>query len=240
MRLLALDTATRDSAVALLCGDQVLAEIREPAASHSRSLLPLIDRLLRGAGLEIRQVEAIGVGVGPGSFTGLRIGLSVAKTLAFGLRIPLAGVSSLRALAENGAGLGDWVCPALDALKGEVFSASYRVAQGRMDQVEPAAARDPEAWSLALGLQSGTRVVLGSGLLRYREQFESGLGPRLVVPAEPDAHRIRASALGRLAWQRLASGDSDDARTLEPLYCRLSEAELAQIARKERSGVRGS
>lgn len=232
MITLALDTATRDCAVALLDGERVLAEAREPAASHSLSLLPVCERLLKEAGLAAGALEAIAVGVGPGSFTGVRIGLSVAKALAFALGLPLAGVSTLRALAQGGAGLGPIVCPTVDALKGEVYTALYRAEAGLVE-LEPPAARSPADLGQALARFGLPAVLLGSGALRYRQEFERALGPLLCIPAEDELHRLRAAFVGRQGLQKLAAGQADDPHTLEPTYCRLSEAELAQARAPE-------
>jgi tRNA threonylcarbamoyladenosine biosynthesis protein TsaB len=227
--LLALDTSTSFTAVALLSGARPLAERQLSSGGHSRSLLLLVDELLAEAGRTRGELEGVAVGMGPGSFTGVRIGLSVAKTLAFARGLPLLGISSLRALAENGRELpADEVCPALDALKGEVFSARYRLPS--LEPLEPEGARAPADWARALASTSARRAFLGSGAERFREVLTAALGERAVLPAEPGLHRVSAVALGRLALARWERGERDDPQTLEPLYCRLSEAELGHRA----------
>lgn len=228
MITLALDTATRDTAVALLDGERLLAEAREPSRSHSKTLLPIIDRLVGEAGLEREQLEGLAVGAGPGSFTGVRIGLTVAKTLAYAGGLSLVGVSTLRALAENGRGLAEVVCPAIDALKGEVYAACYRLDGAGQIELDPPAARAPEAWAASLAANHKRFLVLGSGFTRYRQVFEDVLGSGLIEPEGGDVHRMSAASLGRLARPRLEQGPHDDPATLEPTYCRLSEAELAR------------
>lgn len=223
MRSLALDTATATSAVALLDGDRCLGERQVEAGGHSRGLLALIEELLGEVGWARRELQAVVVGVGPGSFTGVRIGLTVAKTLAYAGGLRLLGVSSLRALAENGRALAaDELCPALDALKGEVFSARLRGAE----VLEPEDARAPAAWARGLAAAPARRVFLGSGALRYRELLLELMGEQAIIPDTPGLHRISAAALGRLGAPRLERGERHDPRSLEPLYCRLSEAEL--------------
>ncbi|MBW1870999.1 MAG: tRNA (adenosine(37)-N6)-threonylcarbamoyltransferase complex dimerization subunit type 1 TsaB, partial [Deltaproteobacteria bacterium] len=106
MIILALDTATPVTSVALLDDNQLLGQVSEPSKNHSRTLLIAIDRLVSQLGLARHDLGAIAVGLGPGSFTGIRVGLTLAKSLSFALRIPLAGVSTLRALAENGKSQG--------------------------------------------------------------------------------------------------------------------------------------
>jgi tRNA threonylcarbamoyladenosine biosynthesis protein TsaB len=216
----------------LLDGDRILAETCQPARSHSQTLLPIITDLLAEAGLEREQLEGLAVGIGPGSFTGVRIGLTMAKALAYAGGLGLVGVSSLQALAENGRGLAPVVCPAIDALKDEVYSACYRFDASGLTELEPPAARAPQPWAAALAAAHERLVVLGSGFERYQSIFEGALGEHLLVPDAPIAHRMSAGALGRLARPRLEQGPHDDPRVLEPSYCRLPEAELARKKRQ--------
>ena len=235
MLLLALDTATARTAVALLEKDQLVAELSEPSHSHSGSLLPLIGRLLQEQGRERASLGAIAVGIGPGSFTGVRVGLATAKTLSFALEIPLVGVSTLRAMAENGKGLGvERITVVQDARKQEVFRSSFLLDRGRggvFRMVEAEAAESPDALASRLAVGEQPVLLLGSGLLRYQEVFARALGTRLILPVEEQGHWVRAAAVGRLGWEKLAEGHPDDARTLEPLYCRLSEAEMGRLKR---------
>ncbi|MBN2493003.1 MAG: tRNA (adenosine(37)-N6)-threonylcarbamoyltransferase complex dimerization subunit type 1 TsaB [Deltaproteobacteria bacterium] len=236
--LLALDTATRHSAVALLDGDAVLASACEPARNHSAGLLPAVDGLLRQVGLEPRDIEALACGIGPGSFTGIRIGLSTAKALAFSLDVPLVGVSSLRALAAGAraraAELSAEICPALDALKGEVFCARMRPEQ--LETIQPERARAPGVWAADLAGGEGLRLIVGSGALRYGEVFVSRLEDRAAIPPADDGlHRLSAVQTGLLALERLQRGERDDTASLEPLYCRPSEAELGRERKRAKA-----
>jgi tRNA threonylcarbamoyladenosine biosynthesis protein TsaB len=232
--LLALDTATAVSAAALLEDQRLLGEVGQPSRSHSRTLLLAIDELMTGCRRERRELSGIAVGIGPGSFTGVRIGLTLAKTLAFALQIPLLGVSTLRALAENARASeptprgNDEICVALDALKGEVFCARFAERGADLEVLQAEAARHPAVWAQELAAGQGARLLLGSGALRYADLLREALGPRAVIPEGDDPHRIRAEAVGRLGLLRLRRGEADDPRTLEPLYCRLSEAELGK------------
>jgi tRNA threonylcarbamoyladenosine biosynthesis protein TsaB len=228
--LLAFDTATPVTAVALLDGKRVLANAEEPSKSHSRTLLPTIERLLIEHHLRRRDIEAVAAGIGPGSFTGVRIGLATAKALAYSLSCPLLGISTLRALAENGRGAeGLEICPALDALKGEVFCARFSGAGADLKMLEPEAAVRPDAWVLKLKESGGKKIFLGTGALRYRGVIEIALGEDAVVPNDPRQHQVRAESIGMLALERLNHGDTDDPRSIEPLYCRLSEAEIGKL-----------
>lgn len=225
MILLALDTATPVTAVALLDDDKLLGQARQPAKNHSVTLLPAVDRLLSENSVSRDRLGAVAAGVGPGSFTGVRVGLTLAKSLAFALGIDLVGVSTLEALAQNGrGGEGDWICPCLDALKKEVYGAKYRM-DGTCE--EEAAAHDPREWAERLAGAGGRCLLLGTGVIRYRDIFEDVLGEKAVIQEEK--HQISAAEVGLLGLVRLKNGDKDDPRTLEPMYCRLSEAELMRL-----------
>ena len=227
MILLALDTATPVTTVALLEDDKVLGREYQPAKNHSVTLLPAIDRLLADNSVSRDSLGAVAAGVGPGSFTGVRVGLTLAKTLAFALKIELVGVSTLEALAYNGRGEeADWICPCLDALKKEVYGARYRT-DGTCEESEDA--HDPRQWAEQLLKTGGNCMLLGTGVSRYRDTFVEVLGERAVMPAEEELHRVSAVAVGLLGLERLRRGEQDDPRTLEPMYCRLSEAELARM-----------
>jgi tRNA threonylcarbamoyladenosine biosynthesis protein TsaB len=238
VNLLALDTATALTSVALLVDQRVLCSRLEPSKSHSTTLLPLIDTLLVQVGWGRRAIEAVAVGIGPGSFTGVRIGLTVAKTLSYALSIPLIGISSLRALAENALALPTIeeleVCTMLDALKNEIYGARFtfvrsRTGTTRMAVLDAEAAFQPAHFAERLAEGTAKVLLLGNGLTRYRDIFIRALGNRTIIPDDGRLHQIQASALGMLAFERLAAHDTDSPQDLEPLYCRLSEAELARL-----------
>ena len=222
MIVLALDTATPVTAVALLEDDKVLGQARQPAKNHSVTLLPAMDELLQKNKIDRKDLTGIVAGIGPGSFTGVRVGLTLAKSLAFALGIDLVGVSTLEALAQNGrGGEADWVCPCLDALKKEIYGARYKT-DGSCE--EEAAAHDPRQWAESLAGVGGRCLLLGTGVLRYRDIFEDVLGEKALIQEEK--HQISAAEVGLLGLERLRRGENDDPRSLEPVYCRLSEAEL--------------
>lgn len=227
MILLALDTATPVTAVALLEDEKVLGQEFQPAKNHSVTLLPAVDRLMADSSVSRASLGAIAAGVGPGSFTGVRVGLTLAKTMAFALGVDLVGVSTLEALAYDGrGGEADWICPCLDALKKEIYGARYRM-DGTCEEAE--GAHDPRRWAENLAMTGGRCLLLGTGVSRYREIFEEILGEQAVIPSEEALHRVSAVAVGLLGLERLHRGEKDDPRTLEPMYCRLSEAELALL-----------
>jgi tRNA threonylcarbamoyladenosine biosynthesis protein TsaB len=155
------------------------------------------------------------------------VGLTLAKSLAFALDVDLVGVSTLQALARNGrGGEADWICPCLDALKKEIYGARYRM-DGTPEESE--AAQDPREWAESLAKTGGRCLMLGTGVLRYRDIFEDVMGEKAVIPVQEEKHQISAAEVGLLGLERLSRGEKDDPRTLEPMYCRLSEAELARL-----------
>lgn len=231
MIVLALDTATAHTCVALRDGQTLLAERHMPARSHSKSLIPSVHELLGDSGVGLDDLELIGVGIGPGSFTGIRIGLTVAKTLAFARDLPLVGVSSLHALAHN---VDDdltqaVICPALDALKNEVYCAVYSMGEEGLVQLQAPAAKKPHRWARELREDHQKVFILGSALEKYMDIFRDALGDRLGVPSSEEQNIIRAGFIGEIATAKFRQAGADDAADLEPLYCRLSEAELSRM-----------
>jgi tRNA threonylcarbamoyladenosine biosynthesis protein TsaB len=223
MKLLALDTATLHASVAALDtfdGDRVVATRGERVTTHSDRLLALVADTLAEAGWSARDVEAVACGAGPGSFTGLRIGLATAKGLCFAYRRPLVLVSSLAALAARGRGP---TLAVLDAHKGELYAGAFTVDDAGL----PTPTGDeetitPAALVARLEARGGAPLaVVGDGLLRAPEL--------LAVPGVTrvdDDPAPRAVDVARLARVRLARGESDSLVDASPRYIRPSEAEL--------------
>jgi tRNA threonylcarbamoyladenosine biosynthesis protein TsaB len=229
------ETSTLSGATALVEGDTVVAEYRlNVAITHSERLLPAIDHLLVTAGLRPADVDAFAVAIGPGSFTGLRIGLSTMKSLAFATGKPLCGVPTLDALAWSLPFAAYPVCPVLDARKGEVYTALYRTDGGRLEPLWEPRAVAPEALAAALARElDGPVVFLGDGVAAYAAVLRERLGE--AARFAPPAQRLpSAVTVAELARARLERGETADPATLVPLYLRPSEAELGR--NRERVG----
>jgi tRNA threonylcarbamoyladenosine biosynthesis protein TsaB len=224
MRILAIDTSTRVGSIAVVEGPLLKAQnILNIRATHNQRLLPGIDRILTDGGWSLDDLDGFAVSLGPGSFTGLRIGLSIVKGLAWATGKPLAGVPSLDALAANVSLVPHKICPILDARKGEIYTAFYRQGdEGIPQKLSSYMAIKPED---LVALISETTVLLGDGLLSYGDYLKSELGNRLVL-APPHLSVIHASAIAWLGWHRLRSGQFEDVSSCTPLYVRPSEAEL--------------
>jgi tRNA threonylcarbamoyladenosine biosynthesis protein TsaB len=212
--ILAFDTATPATAVAVWAPDGPQVERRDDPAPgerprHAERLLPLAEAALRDAGVTWAEIDVLAVGIGPGGFTGLRLGVATARALAQGRGLPLVGVSSLQALAEPVD--ADPVAAVLDARRGEVFAAAW---QGGVP-ILPAAAVAPDA--LAASLPPGI-VAVGDGAVRFREQLERA---GAAVPADGSpVHRLSALAVARLAKGR----EPADRDALLPDYRREPDA----------------
>ncbi len=223
MVLLAVDTTTPSGSVALFRGHRLLGEVNlESAVTHSARLLRSIDVLLKSQGLTIREVEAFAVASGPGSFTGIRIGVTTVKSLAFASKRPVVPVSGLSALASklasSGAGLA---APVLDAKKGEIYAGLFDVRDGGLREVVPQGAYRPDAF---LGRLPARRTIsfVGNGAALFRETIAARLGVRAQFP--PRSPFI-AAEVGRMGIEALERGGGISWRELEPLYFRRAQAE---------------
>jgi len=213
--------------VALIRDGRPVAEVGLAGKeTQSRRLMVIIKWLMQRLGADWSDLGLLAVSLGPGSFTGLRIGLSTAKGLAFALGLPLIGVPTLDALASHViACKGDLVCPVLDARKSQIYTALYQVRNScNLEKMSPYQAISPK--ELVALVPDGQRVLLlGSGILLYQDIFVYGLGDRAVMVPGHMAY-VRAASVGILAelrWQK--DRKPDDFKTLKPIYIRPSEAE---------------
>lgn len=233
--LLALETATQVTSVAVLRDGEVVAELHQPEARiHSERLLPAIDRVLAEAGIGVDEIEAFALSIGPGTFTGLRIGLATVKGLALGDPRPVAPVSTLAGLAAGAAEGGEPVAALLDARRGEVYAGVYR----QPSFLEPIVAESvyrPE--ELAALLPRSCRVVVGEGAAEAaRSLAAAAAGIRLL----PESRGVaRATVIGRLGLALLAAGRAVSADALLPRYLRRAEAEARRLGEPLEEGGPG-
>jgi tRNA threonylcarbamoyladenosine biosynthesis protein TsaB len=221
--VLGFDTATSATVAGVLRGDDVFEVRDDPAPgarpAHAGRLLGAAEEALAAAGVGWDEVTRIAVGVGPGSFTGLRIGIATARGLAQSRNLPVTGVSTLEALAR-GSG-AEIVLAVLDARRGEVFAAAYRGSGGRDGiRVEdfPPAALTPEALAERVRALPAPPLAVGDGSVRFRGSLEAA-GAR-VPPDEDRVHRLRAEHVCRLG----AEGSPTDRDALLPDYLREPDA----------------
>jgi tRNA threonylcarbamoyladenosine biosynthesis protein TsaB len=241
MRVLALDTTTRSGSVALVDEARVIAERGGDASRTHAERLPaeLLD-LLAASGVALEAVDAFAVAAGPGSFTGLRIGIATMQGLAFVEGRPLVAVSALEALAHAAGGAAAVVAACMDAFRGEVFMALYRAVDAAstglsgagpvgLDPLDEPSVATAGA-TLARWREAGLPlpdVFVGDGAVRYTEAIREQ-APRARIVEPPPI----AGVIGRLAAARLQAGESGDPAAVRPLYVRRPDAELARDARK--------
>lgn len=223
MRIIGFETATLTGSVAVVDESSVIGEISlNVKATHSEKLMVAMDQLLVISGLTINDMDGIAISVGPGSFTGLRIGLSAAKGLAFASGKPLIAIPTLDALALNVPFSKHLVCPVLDARKGEVYAAIYRPD----GQIPQKMTEDMVIKPSLLGeMIKEETLFLGDGVYPYRTFFKEQLKD-LYHEAPPTLLAPRASNVAMLAMARLKKGEFNDPFSLVPKYIRKSEAEL--------------
>jgi len=216
MRALAVETSTLSGGAALLDGERVVGEyVLDVRVTHSERLLTAIDQLLTDAGWSARDLEGLAVAVGPGSFTGLRVGLSTVKGLALALSIPVAAVPTLDAMAATLPFAALPVCPVLDARKREVYASLYRWDGLAMRREWDYLAIAPD--DLARRLDEPV-ILLGDGA----DAIDSPFARRVRPPRRGPAPAV----VGALGQARLALGDTVPVAELAPIYLRPSEAEL--------------
>jgi tRNA threonylcarbamoyladenosine biosynthesis protein TsaB len=217
MRLLALDTSTEYLSLALLLDDQIYQRDIHAGQSHSQQILPLLRELLNEAKVELQDLEGIVFGAGPGSFTGLRIACGVAQGLAFGANLPVIGVSTLMALAQNTDRKRVIAC--LDARMGEVYHAAYEKNGDRWDEVSAPGLYKPEA---VPALAGDGWVGVGTGWNVYAEPLKMVYGEKLseiLLEAFVYDHP-NAVAIAELAKPMFAAGLGRPAAEAAPIYIR--------------------
>jgi len=224
MITLAIDTATRTAGVALLRDETVLVEtFFNLSVNHSETVLPAVHQGLALAGIGIDGVDLFALTVGPGSFTGLRIGASTVKGLAITTGKPVVGVSTLEALAYNAVEYPSLICPMLDARKGELYTALYRAREdGLFDVVMEERAATPGDF---IDRIEDDVLFLGDGLNEHAGFIRERLKGRARF-AQPDMQWVRASSVALIGMRRYGRGERLDAATFVPRYLRRSEAEM--------------
>ena len=230
MLILAFETSAKAASVALLEDGKLLGEsYQNTGLTHSQTLMVMAENLLSQCGKTAEDVTAAAVAAGPGSFTGVRIGVAAAKGFAWGREIPCYGVSTLEAMALSLGAYQGYVCPCMDARRSQVYNALFYVNQGQIRRI-----REDRAISLAeLGeelksLREPIFLVGDGSNLCYNTLSESV--PNLVLPPEHRMHQ-RAGGVGLAAQKQAETGDPGDANALTPNYLRLSQAERERAER---------
>lgn len=225
-RILAVDSSSLTGSVALCQGETLIAEsLLNVRSTHSEKLLKQIDLLLAEAGWQPQDLDLLVSVTGPGSFTGLRIGIATVKGLAQSLDKPVVGISSLQMLAMNLPLSVQPICVFMDARKKEVYSQLFNWTPAGPVAMRDACVLPPEQ---LLGSLEEKVALVGDGVAQYRELIEKTCGDNILLPPAT-AHQPRASQAAWLAWRRYLVQDISCAADLLPTYIRPSDAELSKM-----------
>jgi tRNA threonylcarbamoyladenosine biosynthesis protein TsaB len=225
MRVLAVDTATEICALALWEDGRIAVQTRlNRGTNHARVLMQAIHEVFERSGISPGDLDAFVVSRGPGSFTGLRIGVATVKGLAAAAGKPIVGVSTLAMLAHQAPGITPLVCPMIDARRGEVYWSVYRRTNTGLVMLSPEAAGAPEQVRIE-GRQPC--LFIGSGARQYASVLQQR--PTGTVLAEAAQHDPDPGTLARLGGMLLMQGYTEDVHRFTPVYLRKSDAESAKV-----------
>ena len=225
MKILSVDTSTPTCTVGVVDGDRLLAEsVDSSGQTHARHLMGMIDSSMAACGLSVKKIDGFAVVTGPGTFTGLRIGISTIKGLAFALSKPVVGVTSLAALAEQAELPTELVCPVMDARRNEVYYGFYVTEQGKLTQI--GRHRVAPLTELVKRVNKSCQFI-GGGARLYREAIETALGP-LSRFSKACWDTIHVKTIARLALTQFQENTAHKLHAVSPYYIRRSDAE-AQV-----------
>lgn len=226
MYVLGIDTATKVAGAAVINQERLISErFIHNLKTHSQNIIPMIQQVMEDAGIVPGGLNGIVVTGGPGSFTGLRIGMSVAKTMGMALNIPVIGVSTLETLAWNVFRSEGIICPILDARKSEVYTCIYRSAASGLEEMIRPAALSVECLIQEVLKFEEKVTFLGDAVPVYGEVIKEKVGERARFGSMINSFP-RAAAAAELGLRKLAENKEVDSTFLQPVYLRKSEAEV--------------
>jgi len=237
MKVLAIDSSSVVAGVAILDADRLLyEEVQHHEKNHSVILMPMVEQALDSCQLTLKQIDLFAVSGGPGSFTGLRIGISTVKGLAQAVEKPAAAVPTLDALAYNVTGPEDaLVCPIMDARRDQVYTCVYRWEGNRYVPLMPYSALPVGKLTDQLILSQKPIYFVGDGIPVYRDKLSERLGKSARF-APPYLTYQRASVIGWLGMREAAEGKAVPCQSLKPFYLRPSQAEQKRSRQQRASG----
>ena len=232
MLILAFETSAKAASVALMEGEKLLGEAyQNTGLTHSQTLMVMAEDLLKQCGKTVQDVTAVAVAEGPGSFTGVRIGVAAAKGFAWGREIPCYGISTLEAMAESLGIYEGYVCPVMDARRSQVYNALFYVNNGVVER-----RREDRAISLAdlgaeLAALNAPIFLVGDGSDLTHKTLKDQVS--VILPPEHRKHQ-RATGVAILASRQAAQGEAPSGGALTPNYLRLSQAEREKLEKMKK------
>ena len=231
MLILAFETSAKAASAALLEDGKLLAEnYQSTGLTHSQTLMVMAENLLSQCGKTVNDVTAVAVAAGPGSFTGVRIGVAAAKGFAWGREVSCYGVSTLEAMALSLGAYQGYVCPVMDARRSQVYNALFYVNRGVLKRITDDRAIALEQLKQELAPLAEPVFLVGDGSTLTYKTLSAEI-PGLVLPPEHRMHQ-RADGVALLAAQKIAAGEPGDGAGLTPNYLRLSQAERERLERE--------
>lgn len=235
MKILALESSAVAASVAICEEDTLIAQsFLQTGFTHSQTLLPMVEQLLNASGLTLEDIELLAVAVGPGSFTGLRIGVATVKGLAWAKDLPCAACSTLEAMAWNAVGLQGELCAAMDARRAQVYQARFQSDGETLSRLSADRAVSLEDLADELRGTSQTQWIVGDGAKLCCEYLSArGIPARL---APPNLRNQSAWGVARLALEQWRRGETVPGSHLAPNYHRVSQAERERLEREKLNG----
>lgn len=229
-KVLAIDTSTYVLGVAVVEDGKVIGEVvTNLNKNHSVRAMPAVDQLLKDCEIKISDISRIVVGQGPGSFTGVRIGVTIAKTLAWSLKIPLVGVSSLELLAANGRYFDGVICPIMDARRGQVYTGLYTWNQSSVETVVEDVNISLVDWLSMVKEKNENVLFIGNDVHLHKETIIEYLGEKAYF-AQVSENSPRPSELALIGMKK----EAENVHSVVPNYTRLAEAEAKWLESKEK------
>ncbi|SMC25532.1 tRNA threonylcarbamoyl adenosine modification protein YeaZ [Clostridium acidisoli DSM 12555] len=224
MRILSIDSATEAATCSVIEDDKLLGEITfNYKKQHSVILMTIIDNLLKNINKTINDIDGFVVSKGPGSFTGLRIGMATIKGLSQGTNKPFVNISSLDALAYNLAYTDGIICPILNALRGNVYTALYSFNNNKLERLTDYMVISLEELLSLLKEKNTSVTFIGDGVPLFKDSIKLSIPNVKFAPTS--LNLVKASALAELGLEKLLEGEYDDLYTSAPIYIRKSQAE---------------
>ena len=233
MKILAFETSAKAGSVALLENGTLLAESYcNTGLTHSQTLMVMAEDLLKSCDLTVKNVDAVAVAAGPGSFTGVRIGVAAAKGLAWGGDLPCYGVSTLESMALNLGAYDGYVLPVMDARRSQVYNAIFLAEGGNLTRITEDRAIALADLAEEIKIFQKPIFLVGDGAKVCYNALNEAV-PNLILPPEHRMHQ-RAAGVALAAEKAIAAGESGDGAAMTPNYLRLSQAERERLAKLEK------